>query len=114
MKEKASLRVGRFAQVQKQAETCQIPSLAENPRWSRVWQYKLNNMDIIVENTELSNIQNYCNLIPHFKNVRMSNTKHTSYSLDKQFDLQEQLSTKYYRLMKLTTNIIYNKKGDEC
>ena len=22
-----------------QAETCQIPSLAENPRWSRVWQY---------------------------------------------------------------------------
>ena len=21
-----------------QAETCQIPSLAENPRWSRVWQ----------------------------------------------------------------------------
>ena len=21
-----------------QAETCKIPSLAENPRWSRVWQ----------------------------------------------------------------------------
>ena len=45
--------------------------------------------------------------------VRMNKTKHTSYSLDKQSVLQEQLPTKYNRWMKLTTNMIYNKKGGE-
>ena len=30
-----------------QAETCQILSLAENPRWSLVWQYGTSNIEVV-------------------------------------------------------------------
>ena len=35
-----------------QAGTCQILSLAENPRWSRVWQYHTNTDTDFPENTD--------------------------------------------------------------